>query len=39
MTMPNAEMVKRILPNATGVFEIKIGGQIRLCYQMDLEIV
>ena len=27
MTMPNAEMVKRILPNATGVFEIKIGGQ------------
>lgn len=27
MTMPNAEMVKRILPNATEIFEIKTGGQ------------
>lgn len=27
MTIPNAEMVKRILPNATGIVEIKTGGQ------------
>ncbi len=27
MTMPSAEMVKQILPNATDISEIKIGGQ------------